>query len=231
MAGGRGAGTRSGTLSLAESGTSKDSDARDYFSHREKHMIPFAPAFSRKKADERKEWLRQFKAPEPKQPKPAAAKDDDDDDEPPPPPPPKKRAPPKKALKDSDSEVEGLKRAPGCPTGEEDSDDEPPQAKGKAKAAPKRKSLDSAVDSDMEPPKKKSSLSQPEVTDFFSKAGRSGASSKPEQQKMSKSVKPASPRAAPSRPTRAAPKKYVEIPSDEGEDTAGDQSMFLDDDD
>ncbi|KAJ7662019.1 topoisomerase II [Mycena polygramma] len=53
-------------------GTSKDSDARDYFSHMEKHMIPFARtqdgdrelielAFSKKKADERKEWLRQFK--------------------------------------------------------------------------------------------------------------------------------------------------------------------------
>ncbi|KAF9056399.1 DNA topoisomerase [Panaeolus papilionaceus] len=53
-------------------GTSKDSDARDYFSHMAKHMIPFAPtqdgdrelidlAFSKKKADDRKEWLRQFK--------------------------------------------------------------------------------------------------------------------------------------------------------------------------
>lgn len=53
-------------------GTSKDADARDYFSHMEKHMIPFARtqegdrdlidlAFSKKKADERKEWLRQFK--------------------------------------------------------------------------------------------------------------------------------------------------------------------------
>ena len=53
-------------------GTSNDADARDYFSHMEKHMIPFAPtqdgdrelielAFSKKKADERKEWLRQFK--------------------------------------------------------------------------------------------------------------------------------------------------------------------------
>ena len=53
-------------------GTSKDEDARDYFSHMEKHMIPFAPtedgdkelielAFSKKKADERKEWLKQFK--------------------------------------------------------------------------------------------------------------------------------------------------------------------------
>lgn len=203
------------------------------------------------------------KAPDPKRPKAAAAKDDDDDDEPPP--PPKKRAPPKKAVKDdSDSEVEVVKRAPlkkAKPMAiDSDSDDEPPQAKGKAKAAPKRKSLDSAVDSDMEPPKKKSSLSQPEVTDFFSKAGPSGASSKPEQRKISKSMKPASPpkpkkappkkivdssddemdydavpaaptRAAPSRPARAAPKKYVEIPSDEGEDTAGDQSMFLDDDD
>ncbi|KAF9569788.1 type II DNA topoisomerase [Agrocybe pediades] len=53
-------------------GTSSDADARNYFSHMEKHMIPFAPtqegdrelielAFSKKKADERKEWLRQFK--------------------------------------------------------------------------------------------------------------------------------------------------------------------------
>ncbi|OJA16788.1 hypothetical protein AZE42_03299 [Rhizopogon vesiculosus] len=53
-------------------GTSKDSDARYYFSNMAKHMIPFATtqdgdrelielAFSKKKADERKEWLRQFK--------------------------------------------------------------------------------------------------------------------------------------------------------------------------
>ncbi|CAA7271414.1 unnamed protein product [Cyclocybe aegerita] len=53
-------------------GTSSDADARDYFAHMEKHMIPFAPtqegdrelidlAFSKKKADDRKEWLRQFK--------------------------------------------------------------------------------------------------------------------------------------------------------------------------
>lgn len=53
-------------------GTSTDADARDYFSHMKKHMIPFAPtqegdkelidlAFSKKKADDRKEWLRQFK--------------------------------------------------------------------------------------------------------------------------------------------------------------------------
>ncbi|KAF8641179.1 hypothetical protein AX17_000814 [Amanita inopinata Kibby_2008] len=53
-------------------GTSNDADARDYFSHMSKHMIPFAStkegdrelielAFSKKKADERKEWLRQFK--------------------------------------------------------------------------------------------------------------------------------------------------------------------------
>ncbi|KAI9430165.1 DNA topoisomerase [Lactarius indigo] len=52
-------------------GTSKDSDARDYFSHMTKHMIPFGStqdgerelidlAFSKKKADDRKEWLRQF---------------------------------------------------------------------------------------------------------------------------------------------------------------------------
>ncbi|KAJ7585672.1 DNA topoisomerase II [Mycena floridula] len=53
-------------------GTSTDADARNYFSHMEKHMIPFSAtqegdrdlielAFSKKKADERKEWLRQFK--------------------------------------------------------------------------------------------------------------------------------------------------------------------------
>ncbi|KAG2069851.1 type II DNA topoisomerase [Suillus decipiens] len=53
-------------------GTSKDSDARYYFSNMAKHMIPFATtqdgdralidlAFSKKKADDRKEWLRQFK--------------------------------------------------------------------------------------------------------------------------------------------------------------------------
>ncbi|KAJ7079276.1 hypothetical protein B0H15DRAFT_954131 [Mycena belliarum] len=193
--GGGGAGTHSGTLSLAKSGTSKHSHARDYFSHMEKHMIPFAPAFSGRAQG----------APEPKRPKAAAAKDDDDNDEPPPPPPPKKRSPPKKAAAPPKVKPMAI---------DSDSDDEPPQAKGKAKAAPKRKNLDSA----------------PEVTDFFSKAGPSGASSKPER-KMSKSMKPASPRAAPSRPARAAPKKYVEISSDEGEDTAGDQSMFLDDDD
>ncbi|KAF8349867.1 DNA topoisomerase II [Amanita rubescens] len=54
-------------------GTSNDADARNYFSHMSKHMIPFAPtqegdkelielAFSKKKADDRKEWLRQFKS-------------------------------------------------------------------------------------------------------------------------------------------------------------------------
>ncbi|KAL4065795.1 DNA topoisomerase, partial [Scleroderma yunnanense] len=53
-------------------GTSSDADARYYFSNMAKHMIPFAVsqegdkelielAFSKKKADERKEWLRQFK--------------------------------------------------------------------------------------------------------------------------------------------------------------------------
>lgn len=53
-------------------GSSDDDDGRDYFSHMAKHMIPFATtqegdrdlidlAFSKKKADERKEWLRQFK--------------------------------------------------------------------------------------------------------------------------------------------------------------------------
>ncbi|KAG8741551.1 DNA topoisomerase 2 [Ceratobasidium sp. 414] len=50
-------------------GTSKDSDAREYFSAMEKHMIPFAKteegerelidmAFNKKKADNRKDWLR-----------------------------------------------------------------------------------------------------------------------------------------------------------------------------
>ncbi|QRV90959.1 DNA topoisomerase 2 [Ceratobasidium sp. AG-Ba] len=54
-------------------GTSKDSDAREYFQAMEKHMIPFAKtedgerelidmAFNKKKADNRKDWLRQFKA-------------------------------------------------------------------------------------------------------------------------------------------------------------------------
>ncbi|CAL1697067.1 unnamed protein product [Somion occarium] len=53
-------------------GTSQDSDARDYFSQMNKHMIAFSTvkeeerdlielAFSKKKADERKEWLRQLK--------------------------------------------------------------------------------------------------------------------------------------------------------------------------
>ncbi|THU96457.1 type II DNA topoisomerase [Dendrothele bispora CBS 962.96] len=53
-------------------GTSNDADARQYFSNMAKHLIPFAPtqegdkelidlAFSKKKADDRKEWLRQFK--------------------------------------------------------------------------------------------------------------------------------------------------------------------------
>ncbi|TFK30660.1 DNA topoisomerase II [Coprinopsis marcescibilis] len=53
-------------------GTSEDKDARDYFSKMEKHMIPFGAtqngdrelielAFSKKKADDRKEWLRNFK--------------------------------------------------------------------------------------------------------------------------------------------------------------------------
>lgn len=121
-------------------------------------------------------------------------------------------------------------------------------------------SLDTAVDSDEEPPKKKASPAQPAVTDFFSKAGPSGAASKPEPRKISKSMKPASPpkpkkappkkladssddemnydsvpaaptRTAPSRPARAAPKKYVEILSDEDDDATGDQSMFVDDDD
>lgn len=53
-------------------GTSTDKDAIDYFNAMEKHMIPFAAtqegdrglidlAFSKKKADDRKEWLRQLK--------------------------------------------------------------------------------------------------------------------------------------------------------------------------
>ncbi|KAL0581404.1 DNA topoisomerase 2 [Marasmius crinis-equi] len=53
-------------------GTSDDKDGREYFSNMAKHMIPFAPtadgdrdlidlAFSKKKADDRKEWLRQFR--------------------------------------------------------------------------------------------------------------------------------------------------------------------------
>ena len=51
---------------------SKDSDTRDYFSHMAKHMIPFSStqdgeqelidlAFGKKKADNRKDWLRQFR--------------------------------------------------------------------------------------------------------------------------------------------------------------------------
>jgi DNA topoisomerase-2 len=53
-------------------GTSKDEDGRYYFSNMKTHVIPFATtqdgdkglielAFSKKKADDRKEWLRQFK--------------------------------------------------------------------------------------------------------------------------------------------------------------------------
>ncbi|KAI0935640.1 hypothetical protein AcV5_004006 [Taiwanofungus camphoratus] len=53
-------------------GTSTDEDARNYFKLIRKHMIPFATtqegdrelielAFSKKKADDRKEWLRQFR--------------------------------------------------------------------------------------------------------------------------------------------------------------------------
>ena len=60
------------TFVLQGLGTSKDSDARDYFSHMTKHMIPFGStqdgdrelidlAFSKKKADDRKEWLRHFR--------------------------------------------------------------------------------------------------------------------------------------------------------------------------
>jgi len=53
-------------------GTSKDTDARDYFSNMKKHTIAFSTtqdgdkelielAFSKHKADQRKDWLRQFK--------------------------------------------------------------------------------------------------------------------------------------------------------------------------
>jgi DNA topoisomerase-2 len=53
-------------------GTSKDEDGRYYFSRMKTHMIPFSPlregdrelidlAFSKKKADDRKEWLKQCK--------------------------------------------------------------------------------------------------------------------------------------------------------------------------
>jgi len=53
-------------------GTSKDTDARDYFSNMKKHTIAFSTtqegdrglielAFSKSKADDRKDWLRQFK--------------------------------------------------------------------------------------------------------------------------------------------------------------------------
>ncbi|KAG8904381.1 DNA topoisomerase 2, partial [Tulasnella sp. 403] len=53
-------------------GTSNDNDAMEYFSHTEKHVIPFSAvkqeerdlidmAFSKKRADDRKEWLRNFK--------------------------------------------------------------------------------------------------------------------------------------------------------------------------
>ena len=53
-------------------GTSKDEDARDYFRDMKRRPIPFSTskegdrelielAFSKKKADDRKEWLRQFK--------------------------------------------------------------------------------------------------------------------------------------------------------------------------
>ncbi|KAJ6465246.1 hypothetical protein DFH09DRAFT_1487200 [Mycena vulgaris] len=79
------------------------------------------------------------------------------------------------------------------------------------KAAPKRRSLESAVDSDDEPPTKKKSPAQPAVTDFFSKAGPSGAASKPEQRKISKSMKPASP----PKPKKGLPKKIADSSDDE----------------
>ena len=57
-------------------GTSKDTDARDYFSNMKKHTIAFSTvqegdkdlidlAFSKHKADDRKEWLRHFKVSRP----------------------------------------------------------------------------------------------------------------------------------------------------------------------
>ena len=59
-------------IGLQGLGTSKDEDARDYFRDMRRHMIPFSTtqegdrdlielAFSKKKADDRKEWLRQFR--------------------------------------------------------------------------------------------------------------------------------------------------------------------------
>ncbi|KAJ7630419.1 DNA topoisomerase II [Roridomyces roridus] len=179
-----------------------------------------------------------------------ADKDDMDVDEVP---PPKKKAPAKKSA-DSDSEIEVVKEAPKKTKATltiDSDDDEPPKGKGKAKAAPKRKSLDSTVDSDDEPPKKKKQV-QPSVAEFFGKAG-------PSKPKISKSMKPASPpkpKKAPTkkvadssddelnyddipvapartaaRPTRAPPKKYVEIPSDDDDDEGagvGSESMFVD---
>lgn len=64
--------SRSSSVCSQGLGTSTDADARDYFNHMAKHVIPFSKkvegdselidlAFSKKKADERKEWLRQFK--------------------------------------------------------------------------------------------------------------------------------------------------------------------------
>lgn len=63
------------TLRIQGLGTSDNKDAQNYFSHMEKHMIPFAAldapdkelielAFSKKKADARKEWLRQLEVRE-----------------------------------------------------------------------------------------------------------------------------------------------------------------------
>lgn len=53
-------------------GTSNDNDAMEYFGNTAKHVIPFAPveqedrnmidmAFSKKRIEDRKEWLRNFK--------------------------------------------------------------------------------------------------------------------------------------------------------------------------
>ena len=64
------------TTGLQGLGTSKDTDARDYFSNMKKHTIAFSTvqrgdkelidlAFSKHKADDRKEWLRQFKVSRP----------------------------------------------------------------------------------------------------------------------------------------------------------------------
>ncbi|KAJ7603099.1 DNA topoisomerase [Mycena polygramma] len=146
-----------------------------------------------------------------KRPEPAAKNDDDDDDDNDEPPPPEEMGPAQLSNDDDDDmDVDDApppkKKAPAKAISiDSDDDDEPPKGKGKAKAAPKRKSLDSAIDSDDEPPKKKKSLPAQPMTDFFSKAGPSGAASKPAPRKISKSMKPASP----PKPKKAPPKKLV----------------------